>query len=136
MFEQVSSDIKEAMKSKQKDRLDALRMLKSRLLENKTSKKPIPEQDVAIKYCKMLKDSLEQFPKGSEQHAKVETEIEFLGPYLPEQLSEDKVRAIISQIVNEKEGADFGMVMKALSPQIKGKFDGKLASQMVKEILA
>ena len=135
MFEQVSNDIKEAMKNKQKDRLDALRMLKSRLLENKTAKKPIAEQDVAIKYCKMLKDSLEQFPKGSEQYNKVETEIKFLSPYLPEQLSEDKVRAMITQIISEKEGADFGTVMKALSPQIKGKFDGKLASQMVKELI-
>lgn len=136
MFEQVSNDIKDAMKNKQKERLDALRMLKSRLLENKTSKKPIPEQEVAIKYCKMLKDSLEQFPEGSEMHTKVEIELKFLSPYLPEQLSEDKVREIIAQIIAENDGADFGKVMKALSPQIKGKFDGKLASQMVKETLA
>ncbi|NRA45573.1 MAG: GatB/YqeY domain-containing protein [Oligoflexales bacterium] len=136
MFDQVSSDIKDAMKNKEKERLDALRMLKSRLLENKTSKKPIAEQEVAIKYCKMLKDSLEQFPQGSEQYVKVETEIKFLSPYLPEQLSEDKVREIISQIISDNEGANFGTVMKALSPQIKGKFDGKLASQMVKEVLA
>ena len=136
MFDQVSNDIKEAMKNKEKERLDALRMLKSRLLENKTSKKPISEQDVAIKYSKMLKDSLEQFPKGSDQYAKVETELKFLSPYLPEQLSEEKVRSIISQIINENEGANFGAVMKALTPQIKGKFDGKLASQLVKEILS
>ena len=71
MFEQVSSDIKDAMKAKDKPKLDALRMLKSRLIENKTAKKPKAELDVVIQYCKQLKDSLTEFPEGSEQAEKV-----------------------------------------------------------------
>ncbi|MBG08921.1 MAG: glutamyl-tRNA amidotransferase, partial [Halobacteriovoraceae bacterium] len=48
MFDQVTSDIKEAMKAKEKERLNALRYLKSLLLENKTSGKPKPEIDVVV----------------------------------------------------------------------------------------
>ena len=136
MFDQVSQDIKDAMKKKEKARLDTLRMLKSRLLENKTAKKPIKEEDVAIKYSKMLKDSLETFPKGSEAFAKVEEELTFLKPYLPSPFSEEDVKKLIQKIISENAGIDFGGVMKNLSPQIKGKFDGKKASEMVKASLA
>ena len=135
MFEQVNADIKEAMKNREKARLDALRMLKSRLLENKTSKKPINEKDVAIKYSKMLKDSLESFPKESEQYLKIVTELEYLKPYLPTPLTDNDVKNIISDIIANNPGIDFGGVMKSLTPQIKGKFDGKKASMMVKETL-
>ena len=77
MFEQISEDIKQAMKAKEKEKLDALRMLKSKLIENKTSGKPIAEVDVAISYSKKLKDSLELYPKESEQGAKIIREIEY-----------------------------------------------------------
>ena len=65
MLDRVNTQIKEAMKSQDKARLSALRMLKSTLLENKTSKAPKPEADVAIAHVKKLRDSLASFPEES-----------------------------------------------------------------------
>ena len=132
MLEQISNDIKEAMRAKDKERLDALRMLKSKLLENKTAKAPIPEPDVAISYCKKLKDSLSMFPEGSDQQTKVHSELKHLEPYLPQQLAEDEVKAMIQRIIQDQGSATLGSIMKELSPQIKGKFDGRRASELVR----
>lgn len=131
MFERINSDIKDAMKKKEKDRLEVLRYLKAMLIENKTSKAPKDELDVVIAHHKKLKDSISAYPEGSEQRDKIAKECEFLKPYLPEQLSEEDVQKIIEDIGSKLDSPNMGAIMKDLSPQIKGKFDGKKASQMV-----
>jgi uncharacterized protein len=135
MIDQLNQDIKEAMKAGEKDRLQALRYLKSMLIENKTSKAPIAELDVAIKHVKKLKDSVETYPADNPMRGKILDEIRYLGPYLPQPLSEAEVRSIIQTIIDGLENAQMGAVMKELSPQIKGKFDGKRANELVKELL-
>lgn len=131
MIEKLNVDIKDAMKTGQKEKLDAIRYLKSMLMENKTSKKPIAEIDVIIAHSKKLKDSLENFPAGSELRVKTEKELGFISIYLPQQMNEGEVKTIIRNIVAN--GANnMGMVMKELSPQIKGRFDGKMANDFVK----
>ena len=135
MLETISNDIKEAMKAKDKSRLDTLRMVKSRLLENKTSPKPKAELDVVIGYNKGLKNSLSEYPAGSEQAVKIEAEMKILAAYLPQALSRDEVVAMVEKIKSEDEAINFGGVMKQLSPMIKGRFDGKEASSLVKELL-
>jgi uncharacterized protein YqeY len=131
MYEQINADIKEAMKAREKDRLEALRYLKAMLLENKVSKAPKPELDVIIAHVKKLEDSISVYPEGSEQQDKIKLEITFLKPYMPEALDEDGVQNIINEIIEGLDNPNMGMVMKELSPQIKGRFDGKKASQMV-----
>ncbi|MDC0253745.1 GatB/YqeY domain-containing protein [Bacteriovoracales bacterium] len=135
MFDQVTSDIKVAMKAKEKEKLNALRYLKSLLLENKTSKNPKPELDVAVAHQKKLKDSMQAYPTESEQRQKISDEIEFLKPYLPTPMTEEDVRKIISEILSKMEKPHIGMIMKELSPQIKGKFDGKAANKIVQELM-
>ena len=135
MFDQVTSDIKTAMKAREKEKLNALRYLKSLLIENKTSGKPKPELDVVVAHQKKLKASIEAFPAESEQSQKIVTEIEFLKPYLPSPMSAENVKSIISGILSKMEKPQIGMVMKELSPQIKGKFDGKEANKMVQEMV-
>ena len=135
MIDKISDHIKEAMKAKETDRLSALRMLKSKLLENKTAKKPLQENDVLISYCKKLRDSLASFPEGSEHFKKTELELKYLAVYMPEQLTEDEVLELINKIKSSTEAPNFGAIMKALSPQIKGRFDGKKASELVKGAL-
>jgi uncharacterized protein len=135
MIDRVNQDLKEAMKARDKDRMNALRYLKSVLLENKTAKDPKPELDVIISYSKKLKDSLESYPEGSEAVAKIQTELEHLKPYLPQPMAENDVSELIKNIAGSLENPNMGMLMKELSPQIKGKFDGKKASQMVKDYL-
>lgn len=136
MFDRVTAEIKNAMLAKDKDRLDALRFLKSMLIENKTSKSPAPEIDVAVKYVKRLKDSLVNFPEGSALRIKTEKEIEVLKDYLPKELSDAEVKNFIKEIIASNPGANMGMVMKELTPKIKGQFDGKLANDLVKAALS
>jgi uncharacterized protein YqeY len=121
MFDQITEDIKKAMFAKDKERLDALRYYKSLLIENKTSKTaPIPEMDVLIKHVKKLRDSLESFPAEN----------------MPKQLSEEVVRGYIKEIIANTPGVNAGLVMKELSPKIKGQFDSKVANELVKAALS
>ena len=135
MMDQINSDIKGAMKSKNKERLNALRYLKSKLLENKTAKNPKPELDVVISHCKKLKDSIDAFPAGSEKRDEISKELSHLEPYMPKAMSEQEVKDLIGNIIQENENPSMGVVMKALQVQIKGKFDGKRASELVRETL-
>jgi len=136
MFDKIQNDIKTAMKEKNKDRLGALRYLKSLLLENKVSKKPIAELDVLTSYLKKLKGNIDSFPEGHEQREKGETEHLILSEYAPKPLSESEVIGFIQEIIKESPDMAFGQVMKELSPQIKGRFDGKKATDLVKMKLA
>lgn len=136
MFELITEDIKKAMLSKDKIRLDALRYFKSMLIENKTSKSPIPEMDVLIKHVKKLKDSLEAFPPENEIRKKTESEIQVLSEYLPQQISESTVEGFIKDIIASKPGLNAGLVMKELGPKIKGQFDNKLALELIKKFVS
>jgi uncharacterized protein YqeY len=137
MFDQITEDIKKAMFAKDKERLDALRYLKSMLIENKTSKTaPIAEMDVLIKHVKKLKDSLESFPPENEVRKKTEREIIILSEYMPKQLTEEVVVQFIKEIIANTPNINAGLVMKELSPKIKGQFDSKIANELVKAALA
>lgn len=136
MFDQITEDIKKAMFAKDKERLDALRYFKSMLIENKTSAKAAsPEMDVLIKHVKKLKDSLENFPAENEIRKKTEREITILSEYMPKQLDEAVVKGYIKDIIAANPGHNAGLVMKDLSPKIKGQFDSKIANELVKAAL-
>jgi uncharacterized protein YqeY len=136
MIEELNGLIKEALKSKQKERLNALRYLKSLLMENKTSTKPIEEMDVVIRHHKKLTDSLVNFPEDNPMHAQTVGEIAIIAEFLPKQLTEDEVKELIQGIKDKLDNPNMGAIMKELSPQIKGKFNGKQASDLVKAALA
>lgn len=135
MLNRVSEEIKEAMKSKDKARLEALRMLKSAFIENNTSSKPKPEAEVAIGHVKKLKDAMESFPAGSAELEKLKTEISYLASYLPQAMSKEELEALVRNFLQNNAAADFGQVMKAISPEIKGRFDGKQATDIIKAML-
>ena len=119
--EQVTNDIKEAMKAKDAVKLGALRMLKAAFIHNNTSVKPQDDLTVAVSHVKKLQDSLEMFPAGSEQRIATEGEINSLKSYLPAAMDEAEVVKIIAGI--KAAGAkDMGAIMKELQPQIKGRF--------------
>ncbi len=135
MFERVNEDIKSAMKEQNRPKLDALRMLKSRLIENKTSSSPQPENEVVIAHYKKVKESIESFPKGSEHYEKLCVELKFLEAYMPQPLTESEVSDLISKIAATQATPQMGSIMKELTPMIRGKFDGKKASEMVKSFV-
>jgi len=131
LMDKVNNDIKEAMKARQQDRLDALRMLKAEFIKNNTAAKPTDELSVTISHAKRLMDSLEMYQAGTEAHDKILKEYSVLKEYLPQEVSEAEVIQMIKDI-KAKGAKDMGAVMKELQPLIKGKFDGKKASDLVK----
>lgn len=133
--EVVSEQIKSAMKAKDKPRLNALRYLKKLFIENDTSGSPKPEMDIVIAHAKKIKESESMYPEGSEQRVEIAAEYAILSEFLPQALSQDEVEAMIDSIVAKLDSPQMGLVMKELSPQIKGRFDGKLASQLVQQKL-
>lgn len=135
LIDQTSQGIIKAMKAQNKTELNALRYLKKLLIENNTSKKPIDEMDVLIGYAKKLKDSIELYPEGSQQRIDLKAEIAVFDRFLPSQLTEAEVLGFINDIKSKLEAPNMGVIMKELNPLIKGRFDGKLASDMVKNSL-
>lgn len=131
LMEKVNTHIKEAMKAKQQDRLDALRMLKAEYIKNNTAAKPTDELSITVSHAKRLMDSLEMYPVGTEAHDKILKEYAVLKEYLPQEMSEAEVLTLI-QTIKAGGAKDMGAVMKELQPQIKGRFDGKKATDLVK----
>lgn len=134
--DKVSEEIKTAMKAKDRVRLNALRYLKKLFIENDTSKSPKPELDIIVSHAKKIKDSLSQYPEDSPLRADIEAEVKVLEEYLPSQLSEDEVISIIEEIKESLDSPNMGSLMKDLQPKIKGRFDGKRASELVKAALS
>ena len=131
LMDKVNGDIKAAMIGKMQDRLDALRMLKAEFIKNNTAAKPTDELSVTVSHAKRIQDSLEMYQPGTSAYEKIQKEYEVIKEYLPQALSEAEVVAMIASI--KTAGAkDMGAIMKELQPQIKGRFDGKKASDLVK----
>lgn len=133
--EQINKDIVTAMKEKNKESLDVLRYIKSLFIQNNTSVKPTDDLSVVIGHVKKLQDSLESYTAGTEAHTKIMNEVKIAQAYLPQPLTEAEVVAIINDL-KIKGAKNLGEMMKDLQPQIKGRFDGKKATDLVKAAFA
>ena len=145
LADSLQKDMIAAMKAKDKDRLSTVRMLKAAVANGKINAGHdlSPEEEIAVlsRELKQRKDSLEEFKNaGREDSVKqLEKEIEVVQSYLPKQLSEDEVKDIVQETINEvgaTSKADFGKVMGAVMPKLKGKADGKLVNETVKSLLS
>jgi len=131
LADKVNKDMTTAMKEKDKVTLEALRYLKSLFIQNRTSTSPIDENIVIVNHVKKLKDSLTLYPAESENFKNIDAEIGVLKRYLPSELTEAEFKDLVEKAIAEN-GKNFSVVMKTISPQIKGRFDGKKASEIVK----
>lgn len=142
----INNDLKEAMKNKDQVALRGIRAVKAAILLAKTDgsgEELNEEKEIKLlqKLVKQRQDSLEIYRKQNrEDLAVVEVEeIEVIQRYLPEQLSEDKLREIIGTIINETGASgikDMGKVMGLASQQLAGKADGKAIAAAVKSLLS
>ena len=147
IFDQVNEDIKSAMKNREEGRLRALRGVKSALLLAKTEKgagdKLSDEKEMQV-LQKLLKQRKESFDIYTQQNrpelAEVEAEeIAVIERFLPAQMTEDELRAILNTIIATMGATgpqDMGKVMGAATKQLAGKADGKAVSAMVKAMLS
>ena len=142
----LTEDMKLAMKDKEagKLKLSVIRMVRSaaKYLEIDRHKELDDNEllEVVAKEVKMRKDSMEEFRKANrpELLATLEQEIAILMEYLPEQMGEPEVRALVAQAVADAQASspkDMGKVMAILMPKVKGRADGKLVNSLVKEML-
>jgi len=143
--QQIDSQLIEAMRSKEETKLSVLRMLKSAIKNAEIQKmKDLEDADILSliqSQIKSRRDSIDLYTKGNrpELAEKENIEIEILNSFLPEQMSADEIRNIVKKAIEETNAdsvKDMGKVMAALIPQVKGKADGSLVSNIVKEELA
>lgn len=144
--EQIVNDLTAAMKAKDEIRTSTLRMLKAEIMKYEVSGADKEATDEVVtsliqKQVKQRKDSEEQFRNGGrvEMADKEANEAKILEEYLPEQMSEDEIRAIIEEGIASTGASgkdDMGKVMGAIMPKLKGKADGKLVNQIVMEKLS
>lgn len=146
LFEQVSNDIKEAMKARETVRLEALRGLKKEFIEAKTAKSATAElgDDEALKIVQKLvkqrRDTAEIY-KAQNRPDLLERELaeaEALAVYLPKQMSSDELLVAIKAII-EKSGVtspkEMGKVIGLANKELAGKADGKAIADLVKQLL-
>ena len=145
--DRLTEDMKQAMKDKEagKLKLSVIRMVRSAAKNVEIDRRKELDDnellDVVAKEVKMRRDSLDEFRKAGrpELLATLEQEIAILMEYLPEQMSEAEVRALVTQAVADAQAAsakDMGKVMALLMPKVKGRADGKLVNTIVKELLS
>ena len=146
LFDQISNDIKEAMKAKDKVKLETLRNVKKFFLEAKTAPgaNDTLSDDAALKIIQKLvkqgKDSGELYKtQGREDLADAEfAQVAVLEAYLPKQMSEEELTAALKAIIAEVGASgpkDMGTVMGVASKQLAGKAEGRAISATVKELL-
>ncbi|AYW45326.1 GatB/YqeY domain-containing protein [Tetragenococcus koreensis] len=144
LLTKLNDDMKAAMKNKDKESLQVIRMLKASLQNEKINlgRDLTEEEELTIisREMKQRRDSLAEFEKvGRDDLAeKTKSEIAIVENYLPAQLTEEEIRQIVSEAI-EQTGAsspkEFGKVMGVVMPQVKGKADGNQVNAVVKELL-
>lgn len=141
----INEEMVAAAKAKDKITLSAVRMLKTALHNKEIDlKRPLDETEamqVMATLVKQRKDSIEQFAKGKRPDLveKEEAELKVISSFMPEQMSDAEVEALIKKAIAELGATsikDMGKVMKILMPQITGKADGKAAGEKVKALLS
>ena len=142
--DKLLEDLKLAMRDKDNVRKDAVQMARAAVLQIEKDKQIVLDDEGVIeiiaKEIKHYKDAASEYEKGGRQDLvdEANTKISVLTPYLPAQLSEDELRAIVSEAVT-KTGAlsmrDIGKIMAEVMPQVKGRCDGRVVNAMIKELL-
>jgi uncharacterized protein len=145
LSEKINTDLKIAMKSGDSVRLNTVRAIRTKIIElskRGTGSAITPEDELTILLgeVKKRKEAIEMYQKGGradlvdqEQH-----ELEIINEYLPKQLSREEAVEIVKKIINEVGAVtakDFGKIMPLAMKELKGKVDGKVVQELVKQQL-
>jgi uncharacterized protein YqeY len=148
--ERILNDLKEAMKSSQRQRREVLRMLRAKIQEQEVALRAKKGRDYKLSeqetlaalssYAKQRRQSIESYREGgrSDLVEKETSELKIVEEYLPKQLSESEIEQIVDQAIQES-GAqsvqDLGKVMRLVMPRFQGAADGKVVNRIVREKL-
>ena len=143
--DKINEDLKTAMKSGEKLRLETIRSIRALILEFEKSGigreiNPDDEMKMLTSAVKKRKDAIEQYKNAgrNELAEKEEAELKIIMEYLPKQLTEDEISGIVKRIADElgaKVKEDFGKLMPASMKELKGKADGKIVKSLVEKLL-
>lgn len=149
LYDTILSDLKNAMKAKNKDRTRVLRSLKAALLEKEISERKGGEAklsddqiiQVLTKAAKQRKESIEQFEDAgrNELADNEKKELSIIEEYLPEKMSADELSKLVEETIQQVGASspqDMGKVMGAIMPKVKGKADGSEVNKLVREKLS
>ena len=142
LADDLSSALKEAMKAKDKPKLDAIRQIQTEIAKKKSEKGEEVNDELVLgvisSYVKKMAKAVDEYKslgeKGEETANKIQFEIDFLTTYLPEQLSEEEVEKIVDDVLAELGDVDMsqmGRVIGAVMAKSDG-IDGSIVSKIVK----
>jgi hypothetical protein len=146
---QIIADLTAAMKAKEADKLTVLRSIKTEIQKVEIAQRhgdAVELDDAGVlsvltKAAKQRKDSIEQFEAANRQDLadKELFELGVIETYLPKQMNEEEITAIVKEVIAQtgaKDASEMGKVMGALMPKVKGKADGGLVNKIVRSILS
>ncbi len=146
LLDTINADLKKAMKSGDEAAKRALRGVKAaitRAEKDKGNRALTDEEIIAVlrKQAKQRQDSIEAYSKAGRDDLVAEeaAELAVIESYLPQLMSEEEIREIAEKVIAELGATsprDMGKVMGTLMPQLKGKADGRLVNQVVRDLLA
>jgi hypothetical protein len=145
LLDQLTRDMKEAMKQKDKTRLSVIRMLKAALQNEAIHLNKELSEDEALtvlsRELKQRKDSLQEFKNAGREdlEEQVKGEIDIIQSYMPKPLSDEELEKLIDEAIAEsgaKTKADMGKVMQRIMPKVKGKADGAKVNRLVQQRLS
>ena len=144
LLSRLNDDLKLAMKAKEKTVLQVIRMIKASLQNEqiKLGRELTADEELTLlsREMKQRRDSLVEFEKANRDDLveKVVAEIAIVEKYLPTQLTEEEIHQIVASVIEDTGVTStqaFGQVMGKVMPQVKGKADGNLVNEIVKEQL-
>lgn len=142
--EQLLADLKASMKAKDAVKKSTVTMIRAAILQvekdNKVELGDAEIQEIIAKQMKQRRDALDEFKKAERDDliAQTEAEMRVIEAYLPKQLTQEEIEAIVDETIKEtgaESAKDMGKIMGALMPKVKGLADGKLVNQIVREKL-
>lgn len=144
LSERLNDDMKQAMRDKDKFKLTVIRLVRSAIKNVEIEQRKELNDDEVLtilnREVKQRRDSLQDFEKAGRDDLveKINLELAIISEYLPQQLSEEEIKSIVQQTIQEVRAstkADMGKVMGALMPKFKGRADGKIVNQIVQQSL-
>jgi uncharacterized protein len=144
LAERLNEDMKQAMKDGDKFRLSTIRLVRAAIKNQEIElRRPLDDSEtlnILSRELKQRRDALQDFERAGRDDlvTNVTGEIEIITQYLPQQLNEEEVKAIVVQTMQEtgaSSKADLGKLMGALMPKVKGRADGKLVNAIVQQFL-
>jgi len=140
----LTADMKAVMKEGQKTKLSVLRLLQTAIQYEEIEKnRELNDEEirgVIAREIKQRQDAIPDYERANREEAvkRLREEIEYLQTYLPRQMTDDEIRDLALQVIEET-GAqgpgDIGKVMKAIIPRTKGRADGRVVNNLVRQIL-